>query len=393
MTNPKFQTLTLPRGFKGFVSNVGIKDSTDDLVIIAADQRCASSAVFTKSSFSGPSVVISRAHVADGHLQAVGVISKNANVATGKQGTADAEEFAELVAELAATDKSNVLVASTGVIGVPYPMAKIRSGFGAIAVSDFDTDVLALAKGIMTTDTSPKVASATLKSIQGDSVQVVGIAKGVGMIEPDMATMLTFLFTDAEVPQPELDAGFRSAVDRTFNSLSIDTDTSTSDTAAILASGAAGPTDSEELQQAIEEVCLALTRQLASDGEGATKLVVVTVSGAQSDEQAKLVAKSVVNSPLVKTAVHGADPNWGRIAMAIGKSPAVGIDPTKVRIGFAETEVYPNLDTGTLNYLEEYLLGDEVHITCDLGLGNQSWTVYGCDLTDGYIRINADYTT
>jgi glutamate N-acetyltransferase/amino-acid N-acetyltransferase len=210
-----------------------------------------------------------------------------------------------------------------------------------------------------------------------------------------MATLIVLVVTDAAVDATALDEVFREVVERTFNSLSIDTDTSTSDTAAVLANGLAGPVEADALAAGLEAVCLDLTRQLALDGEGATKLLVVEVSGAATAEQARRVGKLVVNSPLVKTAVHGADPNWGRVAMAVGKSHDETIDQDAVTITFDDDdEVYPRLPDDTrLRALEGYMAGDEVHIGVDLGLGSASWTVYGCDLTDGYIRINADYTT
>jgi glutamate N-acetyltransferase / amino-acid N-acetyltransferase len=248
----------------------------------------------------------------------------------------------------------------------------------------------AAAQGIMTTDTVPKVASATC----GDA-RIVGIAKGVGMIEPDMATLITLFTTDAAISSTDLDAVFRRVMDRTFNAVSIDTDTSTSDTAAILASGDAGPVDIVAFETALFDVALQLTKMVARDGEGAEKLLVVTVSGARDDAQAKRVGKAIVNSPLVKTAVHGADPNWGRVAMAIGKcSDDLDIDQTKVRIAFGTQEVYPTLlSDNDLADLTAYMRGDEVAINVNLGIAKGMFTVYGCDLTDGYIRINADYTT
>jgi glutamate N-acetyltransferase/amino-acid N-acetyltransferase len=206
--------------------------------------------------------------------------------------------------------------------------------------------------------------------------------------------MIALVVTDAAVDPAELDRVFRDVVERTFNSLSIDTDTSTSDTAAVLANGLAGPVPSEDLAAGLEAVCLDLTRQLALDGEGATKLFVVEVTGAATAEQARRVGKLVVNSPLVKTAVHGADPNWGRVAMAVGKSHDETIEQDAVTITFGGDEVYPCLpDDGRLRTLESYMAGPEVSIGVDLGLGDCSWTVYGCDLSDGYVRINADYTT
>ncbi|WP_436794451.1 bifunctional glutamate N-acetyltransferase/amino-acid acetyltransferase ArgJ [Actinospongicola halichondriae] len=381
--------IALPRGFRAHVANIGIKDDTDDFAVIAADVPCAASAVFTKSRFAGPSVTISREHVADGSLRAIAVVSKNANVATGAAGHADAVELAEGVAKAVGCLPSEVLIASTGVIGRRYPMDRVRDHLSSMPAPD-GTDAGAVATAIMTTDTHPKSATAAV----GD-ISIVGIAKGVGMIEPDMATMLAFVLTDAAVPQAELDQRFRAVVDRTFNCVSVDTDTSTSDTAALLASGEAGAVDGDEFEAALEAVCLDLTRQLASDGEGAETLIVVTVDGARDDAQAKRVAKTIVNSPLVKTAVHGADPNWGRIAMAIGKcSDDTDIDQERVVIRIGDQELYPApADDAALAELEQYLAGDEVLIHVSLEIDAGAATVYGCDLTDGYVRINADYTT
>ncbi|MFZ4518700.1 MAG: bifunctional glutamate N-acetyltransferase/amino-acid acetyltransferase ArgJ [Microthrixaceae bacterium] len=385
----------LPQGFAAHVANVGIKDDTDDFVVLAADRPCAAAAVFTRSRFAGPSVELSRRHAADGSLRAVVVVSKNANVATGEVGRRDAAELAAGVASAIGCPPEEVLVASTGVIGRTYPMERIRAHLSGLRTPFDGTDALAAATGIMTTDTHAKTAVAELATLDGGTARVVGVAKGVGMIEPDMATMLAFVLTDAAIDAAALDTAFRRVVARTFNSLSVDTDTSTSDTAVVLASGAAGPVDAGALETALGAVCLDLTRQLAADGEGAETLLVVTVTGARDDDQARRVAKAVVNSPLVKTAVHGSDPNWGRVAMAVGKcSDDTDIDQERVRIAFGGTEVYPaTVDETGLAALEEYLRGDEVSIEVDLGIRASSWTVYGCDLTDGYVRINADYTT
>jgi glutamate N-acetyltransferase/amino-acid N-acetyltransferase len=385
----------LPRGFTAHVANVGIKDDTDDFVVLSAQRPCVAAAVFTRSRFAGPSVELSREHATDGVLQAVVVVSKNANVATGEQGRSDARELAEGVAAAIGCGSEDVLVASTGVIGRPLPMDRIRAHLAGLAGPFTGTDAEAVATAMMTTDTRPKSAVATLPTTSGDTATIVGVAKGVGMIEPDMATMLAFVLTDADVPPMELQDGFRAAVAHSFNSLSVDTDTSTSDTAAILASGLAGEVDPQEFALALEAVCIDLTRQLAQDGEGATTLIEVTVHGARDDDQARRVAKAIVNSPLVKTAVNGADPNWGRVAMAIGKcSDDTDIDQSRVRIHFGDVEVYPAAcDQSTLGSLEQYLAGEEVHIGADLGIGHGHWTVYGCDLSDGYVRINADYTT
>jgi glutamate N-acetyltransferase/amino-acid N-acetyltransferase len=248
-----------------------------------------------------------------------------------------------------------------------------------------------VANGIMTTDTVAKTAVAS-----AGAARVVGVAKGVGMIEPDMATMIAMVFTDAAVPAGELDRVFRSVVGRTFNCVSVDTDTSTSDTAIVLASGVAGTVPSDQFEAALYSVCESLTKQIARDGEGATKLLEVIVDQASSAQQARRVAKAIVNSPLVKTAVHGADPNWGRVAMAVGKSTTEAeVRQADVIIRFGEQEVYPALldDTG-LSALSTYMRGSDVRIHVSLATGgSSSATVWGCDLSDGYVRINADYTT
>lgn len=382
----------LPRGFRSYVANVGIKDDTDDLVVIAADRPVPAAGVFTKSRFSGPSVTLSREHLADGYALGIVIVSKNANVANGPDGDADARELAAGVARRLGGSAEEILVASTGVIGRRYPVERLRRGIADIPDPLPDTDADRPAHGMMTTDTVPKIAEAT---VAGSTARVVGIAKGVGMIEPDMATMIAVILTDAGVEPFELDQLFRRSVDRSFNCVSIDTDTSTSDTAVALASGAAGPVDLDALGAALDAVCIALTKMIASDGEGAETLIEVTVDGARDDAQAKRVAKAIVNSPLVKTAVHGADPNWGRVAMAIGKcSDETDIDPDRVVIRFGGTEVYPTrLSEEALADLSIYMRREEVDIGVSLGVAGGTATVWGCDLTDGYVRINADYTT
>ncbi len=388
--------MELPPGFTAHVGNIGIRDETADFAVVACSGVATAAARFTRSRFAGPSVEVSRRALADERLRAVVVVSKNANVATGAAGLADAEELAQRVGDLVEGETTDVLVTSTGVIGRPYPMDRVRRYLDLLTSRSSRaerfpiTDATAVAEAMMTTDTVPKVAEAQV----GDC-RIVGVAKGVGMIEPDMATMLAFVFTDAELPGAELDRMFGRVVDRTFNSLSVDTDTSTSDTAAVLASGLGGPVDPASFEVGLEAVCLNLTRQLASDGEGAQTLIVVRVEGARDDDQARRAAKAVVNSPLVKTAVHGADPNWGRVVMAIGKlSDDTDIDQRAVSVRFGDAEVYPvSPDEAGLNALSDYMAGDEVQITVDLGIADGAWVVYGCDLTDGYVRINADYTT
>jgi len=380
----------VPRGFRGITKNMGLKDVGDDFAAVVSEVPARSAAVFTKSRFAGPSVVLSRESAATGECRGMVVLSRNANVATGRAGVAHAVEVRRRVAEIAGVRPEEIVIGSTGVIGRPYPMESIRANLDALTWPFPEADYERAATAIMTTDTRPKSFHVRV----GDAV-LVGIAKGVGMIEPNMATMLAFFFTDADIPGDELDAAFRRVVDRTFNALSIDTDTSTSDTAAIFANGLAGAVDPAEFEQALHECALHLVRDIASDGEGASKLIEVRVTGARDDAQAKLVGKSVVNSPLVKTAVHGCDPNWGRIAMAIGKlEDETDILPENVRILFDDLPMHPEEPSDALlERAAKYLGADEVVINVDLGIADGAFTVYGCDLTEGYVRINADYTT
>jgi glutamate N-acetyltransferase / amino-acid N-acetyltransferase len=381
----------LPAGFAAHTGGAGLREDGDDVAVLFATADCSTAGVFTKSRFAGPSVTISRDRVATGRARSVVVIAKNANVANGPEGRRDAEEVTALVAARLGLDPDQVLVASTGVIGRPYPMDRLRAYLSALPdPARFSAGPLDVARAIMTTDTRPKVAV-----YETGAASFVGIAKGVGMIEPDMATLLAFVLTDAAVDAPGLDRAWRRAVDDTFNCLSVDTDTSTSDTAIVLASGEAGPLPEAALGVALREVCLDLTLQLARDGEGATKLLTVTVRAARDRDQARVVAKSIVNSPLVKTAVHGADPNWGRVAMALGKcSDQCDIDPDGVIIRFGDVEAYPARPGAEgLSDLARVMQSDHVEIEVELGTGTAEATVYGCDLSDGYVRINADYTT
>jgi glutamate N-acetyltransferase / amino-acid N-acetyltransferase len=382
----------LPLGFHSHVANIGVKDDTDDFVVIAAERAVPVAGVFTKSRFAGPSVTLSRAQIADGQAHAVVVISKNANVATGPDGHSDAVEIAQRVAARLGCEPTDVVVTSTGVIGRRYPIDRIRSGIDALPDVLTSDDAMGPARGMMTTDTVPKLAEAV---VAGSTARIVGMAKGVGMIEPDMATHISLLFTDAQLTSTELDAAFRRVVDLTFNCVSVDTDTSTSDSSVIMASGAAGRVDLEAFEAALHDVALDLTKQIARDGEGAHSLIEVHVDAARDRAQAKRVAKAIVNSPLVKTAVHGGDPNWGRVAMAIGKcSDDTDIDQDAVVIRFGDTEVYPRLlDDDALAGLSSYMRGADVRIHVSLATGGADATVWGCDLSDEYVRFNADYTT
>jgi glutamate N-acetyltransferase / amino-acid N-acetyltransferase len=383
-------TSSTPQGFSAFITNLGIRDTTDDFVVIKSAVPCVADGVFTQSLFAGPSVTISRDNLKDSQAQAIVVISKNANVANGAVGIADAQEVLQLVAAETGIAAHDIVIASTGVIGRRYPIEKIRaglSGFGKkLTAVDFD----AAARGIMTTDTVSKLATRQI-----GNVNLVGIAKGVGMIEPNMATLLTFFFTDAAIEANSLRSIFRSTIDKTFNCLSVDTDTSTSDSAVILANGLAGEVPLEDFANALQEVAHELVLKIAKDAEGATKIIEVTVDSAINYAQAKKVAKAIVNSPLVKTAIYGADPNWGRVAMAIGKCETEQeINSEKVVIRFDNVRVYPDtLSPENLEQLRQIMSQDKVHIHVSLNIGEAAATVWGCDLSEGYIEINGKYST
>jgi glutamate N-acetyltransferase/amino-acid N-acetyltransferase len=380
-----------PRGFRSVVKNVGIRDETLDFTVIVSDVPAAGAAMFTQSRFCGAAIPVGREHVADGRLQAFVINSKNANVATGEQGLANIREIVQLVAGELHIDPRDILPSSTGVIGWQLPMEKIRAGIEGIGQQLREGQLHLCAQGIMTTDTHPKIGARRI----GDAV-LVGMAKGVGMIEPDMATMLSYFVTDATIPADILKQMLKEVVDVSFNCLSVDTDTSTSDTVAIMANGLAGEVPLDAFRQALQDLAIELTKTLARDGEGATKLLEVQVNDAATPVQAKRVAKAILNSPLVKTAVFGADPNWGRVAMAIGKcSEQTDILPERVTIAFGELVVYQGqpLPQDRLPELKAYLQGEEIAIRVSLGLGASSATVWGCDLSYDYVRINGEYTS
>ena len=383
---------TLPAGFVAHTANIGIKDDSLDFVVVLGASGTTGTSMLTKSRFAGASVLLSRELGAAGHTRGVVVVSKNSNVATGEQGMRNAQELVSAVAARLGCGDNELVVASTGVIGRQYPMDRVRTGIAALPTQLTGTDASLVARAIMTTDTRPKIAEAT---VRGSSARVVGVAKGVGMIEPDMATHISLIFTDAAISRGELDVVFRRTVERTFNRVSIDTDTSTSDTTVCLASGAAGTVDSSAFAAALHDVLLSLTKQIARDGEGAERIIEVCVDSARDEEQAVTVARAIVNSPLVKTAVHGADPNWGRVAMAVGKcAQYTDISQERVVIRFGEQEVFPTqVDEAGLTRLSTYMRSEEVLIHVSLNTGDAEATVWGCDLSADYVRINADYTT
>src|SRR4051812_22654715 len=303
----------MPRGFRCAARNVGLKPQAKDLALFASDVDAAAAAVFTKNHFPGAPIVLGRETIKGGVLRGVVVNSKVSNVATGAAGVEDARRMAAAAAAELGTDAGRVLVSSTGVIGVRLPIEKIVAGIPGIA-AELQDDPRVGAEGIMTTDTYAKALSASV----GDAT-VTWVAKGSGMIEPNMATMLAYIFTDAALDAPTLDRLLREAAAVSFNMLSVDGDTSTSDTCAILANGLGGAVDEGAFRDALVDGCVRMTELLARDGEGAEHLLRVTVRGAADLAEARRVAKSIVNSPLVKTMVHGADPNVGRLLMAVGK--------------------------------------------------------------------------
>ena len=379
-----------PQGFLSLAKNVGIKDSTLDLTVIYSTARARAAAMFTRNRFPGAPVMIGKKHVADGFAQALVINSKNANVAMGKQGIDNAIETCRIVGKELGISPYDVLPFSTGVIGRPLPMEKIRAGLRGIKNELKPDNLKIAAEAIMTTDMYPKYVSVRV----GPAV-IAGIAKGAGMIEPNMATMLVYLMTDADLPKAALRPMLRRVVDRTFNCMSIDTDTSTSDTVVLMANGLAGKVRFGLFEKGLLEVSEYLTREIARNGEGVTKLIIADVNGAKNPAQAKRVAKSVVNSPLVKTAVYGSDPNWGRVIMAVGKTFDAAIDPAKVTIRFGDTNVFKKgapVDCD-LEALRQYLGQPEVTIGVNLGIGRAGARVWGCDLTEGYIKENAYYTT
>ncbi|WP_050181863.1 bifunctional glutamate N-acetyltransferase/amino-acid acetyltransferase ArgJ [Domibacillus robiginosus] len=378
-----------PKGFSSCSINAGIKDETLDFTIIYSEIRAAAAAMFTKNQFCGAPIVIGREHIKDGYLQAIAVNSKNANVATGDKGLQDARSITEAVAAELEIDPSDVLPSSTGIIGVPLPIDKIVSAVPGLKGQLRADGLEQSAKAIMTTDTYPKFRTRKI-----GNVTLAAMAKGSGMIEPNMATMLSYILTDARIEADDLKTMLQNAVNVSFNSVSVDGDTSTSDTVAIMANGLAGEVDLVQFEAVLTELCIELAKEIARDGEGATKLIEVQVTGADSDTVAKKIGKSLINSPLVKTALFGEDPNWGRIMSTIGNSEDP-VDTSSVSVAFADVYVFQNgapTDDKRAE-LEEYLKTDEVLIQVSLGTGTGAATVWGCDLSYDYVKINGEYTT
>ncbi|WP_027717908.1 bifunctional glutamate N-acetyltransferase/amino-acid acetyltransferase ArgJ [Desulfovirgula thermocuniculi] len=393
--------VTAPRGFLAAGVAAGIKyKGKRDVALIYSEAPALAAGVFTTNRVKAAPVLVTAARVAGGRARAVVANSGNANACTGEQGIRDALLMARRAAELLHIPEEEVLVASTGVIGRPLPMDLVLEGIGACVRELSPQGGAAAAEAIMTTDTQPKEAAVSFV-LEGKKVTIGGMAKGSGMIHPRMATMLCFLTTDAAISLPLLREALRFAVERSFNMISVDGDTSTNDMALILANGLAGNPPVEVpgpafslFCRALTAVCVSLARAIAADGEGATRLLEVRVVRAPTEEDARLAARAVVSSNLVKAAVYGRDANWGRIICALGYSGA-SFDPQRVDIYLGDLPVAR--DGAALAFDEErtsaLLAGPEVRILVDLKSGDGEATAWGCDLTEDYVRINAHYRT
>ena len=388
------------RGFRAAGISAGIKaNGNPDLALLVADAAAQVAAVYTTNKMLAAPVLVSKEHLnrSGGLARAIVVNSGCANSCTGDTGMRDARAMAELTAQVVGCPVEQVLVASTGVIGVALPMDKVRSGIPAAYEALGADQGPAAARAIMTTDIGPKEAAATI-SIGGRHASIGGMCKGAGMIEPMMATMLGFVTTDAAVPKALLDRALREAVDQSFNAITVDGDSSTNDCVLLLASGASGVAVDEAsygtFVEGLTTVCRELALAIVRGGEGATKLVTVQVTGAASSAEARKAAKVIANSLLVKTAIHGGDPNWGRLICAAGRA-GVALDASRagVTIGslvlFKDGQPHDELAPAAA----EYLKGDDLSIGVDLGAGSASSTVWTCDLSAEYVRINADYRT
>jgi len=390
-------TVTSPQGFHAGATCAGIKKKARgglDLGLLFSEEPCRVAGVFTTNKIKAAPVILCQERLKSGRAVAVVANSGCANACTGEQGLADAAEMAALAATGIGVSPEDVLVASTGVIGKQLPMELIRAGLGKIVLSADGGH--ALEEAIMTTDTVPKEVAASV----GRFV-IGGIAKGSGMIHPQLATLLCFLTTDAAVEIDFLESALRQAVAISFNMISVDGDTSTNDTVLIMANGRAGGDvirrdtgQAAAFQQALDRVCIYLAKAVARDGEGASKLIEVTVAGAASVAEARSAARTIVASPLVKSAVHGNDPNWGRILAAVGRS---GVEVVEDRIGLSLGDIAVLEGGSPLPYDENDVVavfkGSEVAISLNLNLGGAAATAWGCDLSEEYVTINSAYMT
>ncbi len=395
---------TLAPGFRTAATACGLKkDGALDLTLIVADAPCSAAGVFTTNRVKAAPVLYDREVLSQsaGQMRAIIANAGCANACTGDEGKVNTRQMAALAADVVGARADQVLVLSTGVIGRQLDMTKVASGIGQLAPATWTREANLASRAIMTTDTKPKTSSAT-GVIAGHSVTVAGMAKGAGMIHPGMATMLSIITTDAQVAPELLHTALKSVADMSFNRISVDGDMSTNDTVLLLASGVAGVTitDSElaDFVALLRVVCIDLAKKIARDGEGATKLIEIRVTGAAHAQMAHRVADSIACSPLVKTAIHGNDPNWGRVVCAAGYSGAE-IDPDTLTLDFGlGAEQIRLVAAGMplvadLNAASNLLKREDVFITLDLGLGDAATTVWTCDFSKEYVEVNAHYTT
>jgi glutamate N-acetyltransferase/amino-acid N-acetyltransferase len=378
--------LSAPEGFKIAAAAAGIKKSGLDLGLLYSSRPATTAVVFTKNAFPAAPILVTREHLkASGNMtRAVLVNAGNANAVTGEAGMNAARQCATELAKHLGCKPSEIFLSSTGVIGRPLPVDKISAQLPSLIKTMSPGGADAFSRAIMTTDTVPKVAASS-----AGGVRIMGFAKGSGMIHPDMATMLSYILTDARIDFATLDKALRYAVDRSFHSITVDGDTSTNDTVAVLANGSSGITPSPEAFTAqLTEVCQTLAKAIARDGEGATKFVEIHIEGAPNDDAARVIGRTIARSPLVKTAIYGCDPNWGRLICAVGNS-GIPLSGEKVEMFIDGVP----LINGDLKLMAEKLNSKEVRIRVALHSGAGTATVWTCDLTEQYIHINADYTT
>ena len=391
--------ITAPKGFKAAGVACGIKRSgKKDLAIIVSEVPANAAAVFTQNKVKAAPIIVSRENIRSGKARIIIANSGCANACTGDEGLEDARVIVRGIASLFNVDMDQVLVASTGTIGTRLPMSKILSCLRFLSKKPSVAGGEEAAEAILTTDTRKKEIAVQLKA-GGKTVTIGGIAKGSGMIAPNMATMFAFITTDASIPAIQLKFLLKDAVDRSFNMTVVDKDTSTNDCVFLLANGTAKNRfligkDEKAFKEALDLVCTYLAKEIARDGEGATKLIEVKVSGARSLKDAKLAAKGIVGSDLVKSAIFGEDPNFGRIMAAAGYSGA-DLVPGDVNVFIGSTQVVKGGKSVAFNTKEakKHLKGAEVSINVDLGRGTHGATAWGCDLTYDYVKINAEYHT
>ncbi len=384
-----------PSGIVASTTRAGIRSGPgEDLALLVAPEAATGAAVFTRNRFAAAPIECSRRHLAasGGKVRALLINAGCANAATGDRGRRDADASVAEVARTIATSSERVLVNSTGVIGEPLPITAMLEALPRLGRGLRKDRVEAVARAIMTTDTAPKAVEREIRSAEGGRLRIVGIAKGSGMIHPNMATMIGVVTTDAEIPAERLQTHLKKTVDGTFNRVSVDGDTSTNDAVFALASGTAGPpADDEDFGRALQEVCLDLARMIVADGEGASRTLEVEVVGAASPEDAHEVAVTVGSSLLVRTAVAGGDANWGRIIAALGRTSAT-FDPDRISLHVGGVELFGH-GRPTHHEAEAAFRSDAVRMIVDLAAGDCRDRHLTCDLTADYVHINADYRT